>query len=49
MTAKLELAWLVGMTVVCIALLTRRRGMRRTEASIVIVLYLGFVPIEALG
>lgn len=49
MTAKLELAWLVGMTVVCIALLARPRGMRRIEASIVIVLYLGFVAIEALG
>jgi cation:H+ antiporter len=49
MTAKLELAWLAGMTVVCIALLARPRGMRRIEASIVIVLYLGFVAIEALG
>jgi Ca2+/Na+ antiporter len=49
MTAKLELAWLAGMTVVCIALLARPRGMRRIEASIVIVLYLGFVAIEALS
>lgn len=49
MTAKLELAWVLGMTVVCIALLARPRGMRRREASVVIILYLGFVAIEALG
>lgn len=47
MTAKLELAWVLGMTVVCIALLARPRGMRRREASVVIILYLGFVAIEA--
>jgi Ca2+/Na+ antiporter len=49
MTAKLQLAWLVGMTLVCIALLATPRGMRRSEASAIIVLYFGFVAIEALS
>ncbi len=48
MTAKLELAWLLGMTVVAIMLLASPRGMRRSAASALIVLYLGFVAIEAL-
>jgi cation:H+ antiporter len=48
-TAKLEVAWLAGMTIVCIALLALPRGIRRIEASVVIALYLGFVAIEVLG
>jgi cation:H+ antiporter len=48
LTAKLQLAWLVGMTVVCIALLATRRGMRRSGATVVIALYLGFIVIEVL-
>jgi cation:H+ antiporter len=49
LTGKLQLAWLMGMTLACVALLARRRGMRRPEASAVIVLYLGFVAITALS
>jgi cation:H+ antiporter len=49
LTAKLQLAWLMGMTVVCIALLARRRGMHRPEAAAILALYLGFVAIQALS
>jgi len=45
-TAKLELAWLLGMTVATVALLARRGGMRRPGASLLILLYVGFVAVE---
>ena len=48
LTAKLELAWLMAMTVVCIALLATRQGVHRREATAILILYLGFVAIEAL-
>jgi cation:H+ antiporter len=48
-SAKLQLAWLIGMTVVCITLLASSRGMRRIGASAVLVLYLGFIAIEVLS
>lgn len=48
-TARLELAWLVGMTAIAIALLARRRGADRLGGVALIALYAGFVAIELLG
>jgi Ca2+/Na+ antiporter len=48
-TGKLQLAWLMAMTVACIALLASRRGMRRGAASFLILLYVGFVALQALS
>jgi Ca2+/Na+ antiporter len=45
-TARLQLAWLVGMTLVCVALLARRNGMGRAGAFALIVLYLGFAATQ---
>jgi len=47
-TAKLELAWVVGMTLIAVALLARRRGVRRPEAAALVIMYAGFVAIAAL-
>jgi cation:H+ antiporter len=47
--AKLEVAWVVAMTLVTIALLWRRRGIRRPEAAALVIMYAGFVAIAALG
>jgi cation:H+ antiporter len=47
--AKLELAWVVAMTLVTLAMLARRRGVRRPEAAALVVMYAGFVAIAALG
>jgi cation:H+ antiporter len=46
-TAKLELAWLLGMTAVTVWMLWRRAGMGRAGAALLIVLYLGFVVVAA--
>ena len=48
-TGKLQLAWLIAMTVACIALLAMRGGMRRSGAGLLILLYLGFVALQALS
>jgi cation:H+ antiporter len=48
-TAKLEVAWVVAMTLITIALLARRRGIRRPEAAALVIMYAGFVAIAALG
>ena len=48
-TAKLEVAWVVAMTLVTVAMLSRRRGIRRPEAAALIIMYAGFVAIAALG
>jgi cation:H+ antiporter len=45
-TAKLELSWLVVMTLVSLLLLGRRRGIRRPEAAALIGLYLGFAALQ---
>ncbi len=45
-TAKLQLGWLIGMTCVCLLLLAPRRGMRRPQAAILVVLYAGFVAVQ---
>lgn len=49
MTGKLQLAWLVGMTAISIAVLARPRGMGRLAGVALIVLYVGFVAIEAFS
>jgi cation:H+ antiporter len=41
--ATIQLAWLVGMTFVCLALLANPRGMHRGGAGLLIALYAGFV------
>lgn len=46
-TAKVQLAWLVGMTLACLALLARRGGMRRPGAAALIVMYAGFAALQA--
>jgi cation:H+ antiporter len=48
-TAKLEVAWVVVMTLVTVAMLSRRRGIRRPEAAALMIMYAGFVAIAALG
>ncbi len=44
--AKFDLAWLVVMTLACLALLARRRGLGRVGGAALIVLYLVFVVVE---
>lgn len=44
-TARIQLAWLVGMTCVCPLLLVRPRGMGRTQGTALIALYGGFVAL----
>jgi cation:H+ antiporter len=48
-TAKLEVAWVVAMTLITVAMLARRRGIRRPEAAALVIMYAGFVLIAALG
>jgi cation:H+ antiporter len=48
-TGKLQLAWLVGATLVTIAALARPRGMRRAEAAALIGLYFAFVAGTLVG
>lgn len=45
-TAKLQLAWLIGMTVVSVGLLAARGGLRRAGGGILIALYAGFVATQ---
>jgi cation:H+ antiporter len=45
-TGKLELAWLIGMTLLTLLMLGRRRGMGRFGAGAIIALYLGFVVLQ---
>jgi cation:H+ antiporter len=47
--AKLELAWLVAMTAASLVMLARPRGVRRSEAAVLMILYAGFVAIAVLG
>jgi cation:H+ antiporter len=48
-TAKVQVAWVVAMTVVTVAMLSRRRGIRRPEAASLLVMYAGFVLVTLLG
>jgi cation:H+ antiporter len=48
-TAKLEVAWVVAMTVIAVALLAAKRGIRRPEAAALVIMYAGFVAVAALG
>jgi cation:H+ antiporter len=48
-TAKLEVAWVVAMTLVTVGMLSRRRGIRRPEAAALVIMYAGFVAIAVLG
>jgi cation:H+ antiporter len=45
-TAKVQLAWLVGMTAATLLLLARRRGMGRRGAWLLVALYGGFVAVQ---
>jgi cation:H+ antiporter len=45
-TAKLQLAWLIVMTFLCLALLRRRRGMGRGGATLLVLLYGGFAATQ---
>jgi cation:H+ antiporter len=47
-TGKLEVAWVLAMTVITVAMLSRRRGVRRPEAMALVTMYAGFVAIAAL-
>ncbi|MGZ4231638.1 MAG: sodium:calcium antiporter [Solirubrobacteraceae bacterium] len=47
--AKLEVAWVVAMTLITAAMLWRRRGIRRRQAAALVMMYAGFVAIAALG
>jgi cation:H+ antiporter len=46
---KLQLAWLVGMTVLMLALLARGRGLRRGAGALLIALYGGYVAVVVAG
>lgn len=48
-TAKLEVAWVVAMTLIAVALLARKQGIRRPEAAALVIMYAGFVAVAALG
>ncbi len=48
-TAKLQLGWLVAMTVTCLVLLGRIRGLRRGGALLLVLMYVVFVVIEAVS
>ncbi len=47
-TGRAELAWLVGMTCACLLMLASRRGLRRAQAVLVILMYLGFATLQLL-
>jgi cation:H+ antiporter len=48
-TGKLQLVWLLGMTVICVGLLARPGGMGRHGGTFLIALYFGFAVLAALG
>jgi cation:H+ antiporter len=48
-TAKVQVAWVVAMTAVTLAMLSRRRGIRRPEAAVLLGMYAGFVLVSTLG
>jgi cation:H+ antiporter len=48
-TAKIQIAWLVAMTVASLSMLARRRGIGRPQAVVLVIAYLGFVAVAALG
>jgi cation:H+ antiporter len=48
-TAKVQVAWVVAMTAVTLAMLSRRRGIRRPEAAVLLLMYAGFVLVTVLG
>jgi Ca2+/Na+ antiporter len=45
-TGKAELAWLIGMTLLTMLLLGRRRGTGRLGSATIVALYLGFVALQ---
>lgn len=46
---RLDIAWLVAMTALCLVLLAQRGGMGRVGASALICLYLAFVAVQLTG
>jgi cation:H+ antiporter len=48
-TARIEVWWVVAMTAASLAMLARGRGVRRPEGALLVLMYLGFVAIAALG
>ena len=47
--AKANVAWLAGITAVCLVLLGRRAGLGRRGAALLMVLYAGFVVVQLVG
>jgi cation:H+ antiporter len=47
--SKLEIGWVLAMTLVALAMLARPRGIRRPEAAALVIMYAGFVAIAASG
>jgi cation:H+ antiporter len=45
-TGELQLAWLMAMTLVTVLLLGRRGGLHRSEAAVIVALYLGFLVMQ---
>lgn len=48
-SAELQLTWLIAMTAFCLAQLATKRGLRRAGAVGLIVMYLCFVALQAVG
>ena len=46
---RVDIAWLIAMTALCLLLLAQREGMRRVGASALICLYLAFVAVQLTG
>jgi cation:H+ antiporter len=47
--AKVQLAWLVAMTLTTLVFLWRRGGLQRSEGVVLIIIYLGFVAATLVG
>ena len=46
---KLQLVWLLGMTLICVGLLARRGGMGRRGGIVLVAAYVGFATLAALS
>jgi cation:H+ antiporter len=47
--AKVQLAWLIAMTIVSLIFLWRRGGLQRSEGAVLIIIYAGFVAATLVG
>jgi cation:H+ antiporter len=48
-TAKIQVAWVIAMTLASLAMLARPRGVGRPEAAVLMIMYVGFVVVAVLG